>query len=747
MVNLVEKIELHDTLNPKLWDLDSRLDEEVADKLQEIVDQFILELEENNIPIKVLDAHLVGSNASFNYTDESDLDVHIVANFESVTCDPTLLNLLYNFFKKYFNDKYEISIHGIPIELYVEDVNAATVSNGIYSLFNHEWIKFPEPIEIPDIDITDVFAPYEDRYNEIIEEENASEAEDLVNELYLLRKNALATGGEYSTGNLVFKEFRNLGYLDGLKQLVTDERAEELSLESLDWSNQLELREEEETKTSHEKEESAVDSDGNPLSPEQVAFFKDSQVRENNALIPCYHGTNVKFSSFKHLSDPGGLDFGLGFYFCMKKLGREFQNREHVLKCYLNIKKPLVVDSDFSKLDDILNREEELFGEGKNQDSIIQEISRTYGIDGIIVPEEGYVVAFFPNQIKLVNNKAPTLSSNISEEITRDRRNLKGTQGYSESTDIGYHYGDLGKADYRHQFGNRNTGGFGTGTYFVGKPINREEGRNSRSSRPEHVVDFSDYKLYKPLSNNQAYRLHDALLYFNNYGAVNRTIPTTWEKILDEYEEVMDDVFSTADQVEPVNGANLFDTAPLLKYIRKYIEYYPRKITEVDYYSLKDISKEIEEARLEESDKFYSNVNSLLDALRYSVSEDRLVKIIKAAIEDSSDIAPSTLIMQKLGYDGIDVRHLNHDDQGLSGLDNFGYGSVIYDLKEGFDEKEIVAGVEDFLASLGEKSVSLNWLRTQSKDNSATEPGRQYVNQLEDVELKAVGKRLGIKIY
>ena len=78
---LIEKMELHDKLNPKLW-VGNTLRPEVEEKLNGIVDQFILELHDNDIPIKMLDARLVGSNASFNYTDNSDLDVHIVANFE-----------------------------------------------------------------------------------------------------------------------------------------------------------------------------------------------------------------------------------------------------------------------------------------------------------------------------------------------------------------------------------------------------------------------------------------------------------------------------------------------------------------------------------------------------------------------------------------------------------------------------------------------------------------------------------------
>ena len=232
MHKIIESVELHDTLNPKIW-VGYELRDEVKEKLNEIVDKFILELHENDIPVKVLDARLVGSNASFNYTENSDLDVHIIANFEDTSCDVPVLSLLYNFFKKNFNDKYDISIHGVPVELYVEDMNASAVSNGVYSLFKDEWVKMPEPIEIPDIDITDEFNIYEDKYNKVINNNDAEASSDLVDELYLLRKDSISTDGEYGVGNLVFKEFRNKGYLDNLKQLLVDETSKELSLESL----------------------------------------------------------------------------------------------------------------------------------------------------------------------------------------------------------------------------------------------------------------------------------------------------------------------------------------------------------------------------------------------------------------------------------------------------------------------------------------------------------------------------------
>lgn len=79
---------------------------------------------------------------------------------------------------------------------------------------------------------------------------------------------------------------------------------------------------------------------------------------------------------------------------------------------------------------------------------------------------------------------------------------------------IGYHRGDLGKSEYAGRMrGQRGTGHFGTGTYFTGKPVNQD----SFKDRPEHQVDFSNYKLYKPKTDQEGYQLHDALKVVNNY--------------------------------------------------------------------------------------------------------------------------------------------------------------------------------------------------------------------------------------
>lgn len=73
----------------------------------------------------------------------------------------------------------------------------------------------------------------EDAYKilEDINEGELSKIESLINDLYELRKTSIEEDGEYSIGNLIFKEFRNKGYLDNLKDRMRELINKELSLE------------------------------------------------------------------------------------------------------------------------------------------------------------------------------------------------------------------------------------------------------------------------------------------------------------------------------------------------------------------------------------------------------------------------------------------------------------------------------------------------------------------------------------
>lgn len=56
---------------------------------------------------------------------------------------------------------------------------------------------------------------------------------NFIDKLYQLRQSSFQQEGEYGIGNLVFKEFRNKGYLDNLKDLSKKEISKDLTLEQL----------------------------------------------------------------------------------------------------------------------------------------------------------------------------------------------------------------------------------------------------------------------------------------------------------------------------------------------------------------------------------------------------------------------------------------------------------------------------------------------------------------------------------
>ena len=224
---LNEALEKHNNLNPLIWNDDNTLKSEVYDKLVEIYEEFIRFID---IPLNIVDVEVVGSNASYNYNDHSDIDLHIIVNSEVNYMDKEILRLFYNSKKGSFNDDYDLTLKGVPVELYIEDVSDGNATNGRFSILKNEWVKFPEPItyEIPDI--TDTLNEYIETATNLIADDDGQAILDFINDLYMMRKLGLAEDGEASVGNLVFKELRNMNILSDLKDRYYELKSDELSL-------------------------------------------------------------------------------------------------------------------------------------------------------------------------------------------------------------------------------------------------------------------------------------------------------------------------------------------------------------------------------------------------------------------------------------------------------------------------------------------------------------------------------------
>lgn len=237
---LTEDIEKHDKLNAKLFTKNEVLKENVRKKMLEIVNEFVSNLAEQNIEIKIDDVLFVGSNANYNYTKDSDIDLHIIAATKNSKYPTEIADSLYSAYRTLFNKNLDINIYDIPLELYVETEITPRNSNGVYSVKKDKWIKKPVHEEIPDYDkkaLEKLVTKWEAKCVKLLDKVDADTLKDekqvvkLIKELYeKLRKVGIAKS-EYALENLAFKELRNRGYLDKLKDSKHILISKRLSLE------------------------------------------------------------------------------------------------------------------------------------------------------------------------------------------------------------------------------------------------------------------------------------------------------------------------------------------------------------------------------------------------------------------------------------------------------------------------------------------------------------------------------------
>ena len=226
------ELETHKTLNQKIWD-NFNLKHEILCKLTEIADVFMDTLQIQALPLT--DVVFTGSLANYNYTDKSDIDLHLVVDFDTLGISPEdFIQKYFNAKKTEFNQKHDITIYDYPVELYVEDVNSPAKASGRYSIITESWLKTPkgftddQEIELGD---NEVLQNLVKRINAVTASKgNYEDAETLLGEIYNLRASGLEHEGEMSIENMIFKALRNEDYIEKLKKYMDNEIDRKLSL-------------------------------------------------------------------------------------------------------------------------------------------------------------------------------------------------------------------------------------------------------------------------------------------------------------------------------------------------------------------------------------------------------------------------------------------------------------------------------------------------------------------------------------
>jgi predicted nucleotidyltransferase len=220
------EIEYHKKLNPKFW-LNNHLKSNIRKKLLALSKFYFNQLD---LGVSLKDIIFTGSLANYNYTNLSDVDLHLIIDYNELSDDKEFAKEFFGDKRALWADSNEIKINGYPVEIYVQDESelGGKGMGATYSLLNNKWIKKPK-YSLPDVDkhlITKKVNKYLDILNKISMMKNSIKKFNAYSKVFEKirddRRKSTKEEGEFSVDNLVFKVLRNKKIFD----IVRDNKKE-----------------------------------------------------------------------------------------------------------------------------------------------------------------------------------------------------------------------------------------------------------------------------------------------------------------------------------------------------------------------------------------------------------------------------------------------------------------------------------------------------------------------------------------
>jgi len=221
-----DSFKMKNTLAPGVWEENKTLNPEIRKKLLKIAISFYESLKIPNVKIK--DIIITGSLANYNWSKYSDIDLHILIDFNEVDENYDLVKQLMDAKRALWNNNHEIKIKDFEVEIYMQDINEPHKATGQYSVLKDQWKVEPNKQSFS-IDFklvrqkADEFMKIIDYVEEVEDERDYNKALKIIDcikkKIKHLRKSGLERGGEFSYENIAFKVLRRNGYLEKLFNL------------------------------------------------------------------------------------------------------------------------------------------------------------------------------------------------------------------------------------------------------------------------------------------------------------------------------------------------------------------------------------------------------------------------------------------------------------------------------------------------------------------------------------------------
>jgi len=223
--NIISSFNVQEELNPDIWYYDGesyKMKPEIRVSLLDIVKDYV---DFVDVELDIDDITLTGSLSNFNWSEFSDVDLHILMDFDNT--DPLLKKYL-DSRRIIWNSLRDVTVKGFDVEIYVQDSNEPHFASGVYSVLYNEWIVEPEEEDVT-IDPKKILSKSKNWMSQIDKiEVNAQRQEprDVLDNIQKFkdkikkyRGGGLEDKGEYSYENLTFKFLRRNGYLKKLNDV------------------------------------------------------------------------------------------------------------------------------------------------------------------------------------------------------------------------------------------------------------------------------------------------------------------------------------------------------------------------------------------------------------------------------------------------------------------------------------------------------------------------------------------------
>lgn len=247
--SILRSFTLRKELNPKIWNdptkKGTKMKSDIRNSLLEIAYEF---LEFLKVDVFVEDIIMTGSLCNYNWSEYSDVDLHLLVDYEQFSEDEVdLYKELFNIKKLLFNQNHDIMIKNFDVELYCQDSKETHFSEGVYSILYDDWIIEPKREEVK-IDKKQIINKAKEWMKDIdllmkhSSEEDLDEAKEMIKKFKEKIKKYRTTGlekkGEFSNENLVFKFLRRNGYIQKLYDFENKLIDKTLSLSEFNMTNQ-----------------------------------------------------------------------------------------------------------------------------------------------------------------------------------------------------------------------------------------------------------------------------------------------------------------------------------------------------------------------------------------------------------------------------------------------------------------------------------------------------------------------------